>query len=352
MTAVDADRLDHLLHKMVGDMGAAVNGALVVLGERLGLFRALSGMERATPAELAEAAGVGERYAREWLGAMTAQGYVTPDETATRYHMTPEQVAVFADPESPVLLTGGFESVGAIYRDLDPLQAAFARGSGLGWGEHNACLFCGTEKFFKPNYKAHLVPEWLPALDGVTEKLEAGARVADVGCGHGASTVLMAAAYPASRFEGYDFHTPSIATARERADAANVDNVSFEVRAGKEIPNGGYDLVCFFDCLHDMGDPEGALRRAREVLKPDGAVMLVEPMAGDTATENLNPVGAVYYGFSTSVCVPCSLAQEKGAALGAQAGEARLRDVAENAGFGQWRRATETPFNMILEARP
>jgi len=352
MSGVDADRLNQLVHKMVGDMGAAVNGALVVLGERLGLFRTLAGMESATPAELAAAAGVSERYTREWLAGMAAQGYVTADDTATRYHLTPEQAAVFADPDSPVLLTGGYESIGAIHRDLDRLESAFTAGSGVGWGEHNTCLFCGTEKFFKPNYKAHLVAEWLPALDGVTGKLEAGGRVADIGCGHGASTLLMAQAYPESTFTGYDFHGPSVETARARAAEAGLSNVHFEQCAAKEVPDGGYDLVCFFDALHDMGDPEGALRRTREVLKPDGTVLLVEPLASDRAAENLNPVGAVYYGFSTSVCVPCSLAQEKGAALGAQAGEARLRGLAENAGFGRWRRAAETPFNMILEARP
>ncbi len=352
MTSLDPERLDQLVNKMVGDMGAAVNGALVVLGDRLGLFRALAGMNDASPADLAAAAGVSERYTREWLGGMAAQGYVTPDATASRFHLTPEQAAVFADRESPVLLTGGYESIGAIYGDLGRLESAFAAGSGVGWGEHNTCLFCGTEKFFKPNYKAHLVAEWLPALEGVTEKLADGGRVADVGCGHGASTLLMAQAYPNSTFTGYDFHAPSVETARARAAEAGLTNVHFEQCAAREVPDGGYDLVCFFDALHDMGDPEGALRRMREVVKPDGTVMLVEPMAGDTAAENMNPVGAVYYGFSTSVCVPCSLAQEGGAALGAQAGEARLREVAERAGFNHWRRAAETPLNLVLEARP
>jgi len=350
MTDVQQEKLEQLLGKMVGDMGAAVNGALVMVGERLGLYRTLAERGPTSVSELAEATGAAERYLREWLSAQAAIGYVTYDAETDRFHLTPEQAAVFADPESPVLLTGGFESIAAVYHDVDPLTDAFRSGAGRGWGEYCDCLFCGVEKFFRPNYKGHLVNDWLPALDGVVERLERGGRVADVGCGHGASTLLMAQAFPNSAFVGYDFHTPSIDTARERADAAGLPNVRFEVASAKAYGGTGYDLVAFFDCLHDMGDPVGALRHTGEALAPDGKVLLVEPMAADTLSDNLNPVGAVYYGFSTAICVPTSLAQETALALGAQAGEARLRAVAEDAGFTRFRRAAETPFNLVLEA--
>lgn len=348
---IDEKRLEALLGKMVGDMGAAVNGALIIIGERLGLYRALAAAGAATPAELATETGAAERYVREWLSAQAAMGYVTYDEGSGTFSLSPEQTAVFADADSPVLLTGGFESIAAVYNDVFKLADSFRSGEGMGWGDHCNCLFCGVEKFFRPNYRGHLVPEWLPSLDGVVERLYAGGKVADVGCGHGASTLLMAEAFPNSEFIGFDFHEASIETARQRAAEKGLSNVRFEVAQAKSYPGHDYDLIAFFDCLHDMGDPVGAMTHARGALKPDGSVMLVEPLAADTLSGNLNPVGAVYYGFSTTVCVPTSLAQEVGAALGAQAGEARLRDVAQAAGFSSFRRASETPFNMVLEAR-
>ncbi len=349
---VQQDKLEALLHKMVGDLGAAVNGTLVMIGEELGLYRALAERGPMTAAGLAEASETSERYVREWLSAQAAMGYVSYDSDRDAFYLSPEQVAVFADSDSPFLLTGGYYSIASVYNDTFRLADAFRSGEGMGWGDHCNCLFCGVEKFFKPNYKGHLVSDWLPALDGVVDRLGQGGRVADVGCGHGASTVLMAEAFPDSTFVGYDFHAPSIETAQRRAAESGLANVRFEVAKAKDYPREGYDLIAFFDCLHDMGDPAGALTHARDALNPGGKVMLVEPMAGDSLEANLNPVGAVYYGFSTSVCVPTSLAQETGAALGAQAGEQRLREVAETAGFRGFRRAAETPFNMVLELAP
>lgn len=342
-------KLEQLLHKMVGDMGAAVNGALVMIGERLGLYRTLAKEGPLTVSELANRTAASERYLREWLSAQAAIGYVTYDATSERFQLTPEQTAVFADPNSPVLMTGGFESVAAVYHDVDPLADAFRSGAGRAWGDNCNCLFCGVERFFRPNYAGNLVDAWLPALNGITDKLKQGAMVADVGCGHGASTILMAQAFPNSQFTGYDFHAPSIETARQRAIEQGIRNVNFEVATAKDYQGRDFDLVAFFDCLHDMGDPVGVLRHTKQALASDGKIMLVEPMAADTLAENLNPVGAVYYGFSTAICVPTSLAQENGLALGAQAGEKQLRKVAQEAGFTHIRRAAETPFNMILE---
>jgi SAM-dependent methyltransferase len=349
MAQIDPNTLEQLLGKMVGDLGAAVNGALVMIGERLGLYRALAEQGALDAPELARATGVAERYVQEWLSAQAAMGYVSYDTEAGRFHLSPEQTAVFADRESPFLMTGGFDSIAAVYDDVGALTEAFRTGAGRSWGERCSCLFCGVEKFFRPNYKGNLVDGWLPALDGVVDKLAQGGKVADIGCGHGASTILMAAAFPNSQFVGYDFHAPSIETARQRAEEAGLSNVRFEVASAKDYPGDGYDLVAFFDCLHDMGDPAGALQHARGTLAPEGKVMLVEPMAADTLAGNLNPVGAVYYGFSTAVCVPTSLAQETALALGAQAGEARLRAISEEAGYSRFRRAAETPFNMVLE---
>jgi SAM-dependent methyltransferase len=266
--------------------------------------------------------------------------------------MTPEQIAVFADDDSPVNMTGGFYAVAAGVSDETKVSEAFQSGEGISWGDHDTCLFCGTEKFFKPSYKAHLLSSWIPSLDGVAEKLEQGARVADIGCGRGASTMVMAEAYPNSKFSGYDFHHPSIVYARNLAQDSGLPNVRFETVTARKSPGTDYDLVAFFDCLHDMGDPVGALQHAREMLKPDGTCMIVEPFAQDSLAENLNPVGRVYYSFSTIICTPSALSQEGGMSLGAQAGEARLREVATTAGFSRFRRATETPFNLILEARP
>jgi SAM-dependent methyltransferase len=346
---LDAGKLESLLGTMVNEIGAAGNAALILIGDKLGLFRALSGAQL-TPAELAKATGTHERYVREWLASQAASGFVTYDAPSGRFTLSPEQAAVFADPDSPVNMTGGFYSLAAVYADEPKLTEAFKTGSGVGWGNRCNCLFCGVERFFRPGYKAHLVAEWLPALDGVVAKLERGATVADVGCGHGASTLIMAKAFPRSQFVGIDFHDASIAHAREHA--AGLTNVRYEVARAQDYKERGLDLVTMFDALHDMGDPIGAATHVRESLKPDGTLMLIEPMAGDSLADNLNPVGRVYYAFSASVCVPASLGQEVGAALGAQAGEKRLGEVARKAGFSRFRRAAETPFNMVLEARP
>ncbi|MCL4691517.1 MAG: methyltransferase domain-containing protein [Candidatus Hydrogenedentes bacterium] len=349
---MNEEKLHEMLGKMVGDLGAAVNGALVITGDRLGLYKALADGGPYSSTELAEQTDTSERYVREWLASQAASGYVEYDPDSERFYMTPEQTMVFANEESPFLMTGGYYSVASVYKDEPKLTKAFRTGDGVAWGDHDGCLFCGVAKFFRPGYQAHLVAEWLPALDGVTEKLEAGAQVADVGCGHGLSTIIMAEAFPNSTFTGFDYHEESIRCARDTAQKAGVTNVRFEVGTAKDYPGTEYDLVTFFDCLHDMGDPAGAASHVRTTLKPDGTWMMVEPFAHDTLQENLNPVGRVYYGFSTAVCTPSALSQEVKNALGAQAGEAKLRKVAEAGGFRSFRRATETPFNLILEARP
>ena len=348
----DEGRLEAFVGRMVGDMAAAMSGSLVITGAKLGLYKRLA-EGPATPAELAARAGAAERYVREWLSAQAASGYVEFDSATGRFSMTPEQRMVFADESSPVYLAPAFEVIAAAYVDEPKVTEAFASGRGVGWHEHHECLFRGTERFFRTGYRAHLVQDWLPALDGVVERLQAGALVADIGCGHGASTILMAEAFPNSRFIGFDYHEASIERARDAAsEAGNLANVSFEVAAAKETPGSGYDLVACFDCLHDMGDPVGAARRIRQMLKPDGTFLLVEPFANDSLADNLNPVGRMYYSASTMICTPGSLAQEVGLALGAQAGEGRLAEVLGEAGFTRVRRATETPFNLILEARP
>lgn len=346
---LEMSKLEPLLGKMVNELGAAANGALVIIGDKLGLFRALA-TEPLTCSALADRTGTHERYVREWASAQAASGYIEYDAATDRFSMSPEQAAVLSDEESPVFMAGGFSSLAAIYADEPRLSEAFKSGKGIGWGEHCSCLFCGTERFFKPGYRGHLVSEWLPALDGVMAKLQKGARVADVGCGHGASTAIMAQAFPKSAFIGVDFHEASIAHARKAANGST--NLRFEVGRAQDFAGDGYDLVTIFDALHDMGDPVGAARHIREALSKDGTLMIVEPMAGDSLTENLNPVGRVYYAFSTSICVPASLSQEVGTALGAQAGEKRLRGVLSKAGFTRVRKAVATPFNMVLEARP
>ena len=346
---LDTTKLETLLGTMVNELGAAANAALVLIGDKLGLFRALAG-NSLTPAGLAAKTGTHERYVREWLSAQAASGFVEYDAGTGTFKLSPEQAAVFADDDSPVNMTGGFHSLAAVFADEPKLTQAFKTGNGVGWGERCNCLFCGVERFFRPGYKAHLVAEWLPALDGVVEKLERGAKVADVGCGHGASTLIMAKAFPNSQFVGIDFHDASIARAREHAKG--VGNVRFETGRAQDYAGSGYDLVTMFDALHDMGDPVGAVTHTRKTLKRDGTLMLIEPMAGDSLADNLNPVGRVYYAFSTSVCVPASLNQDVGAALGAQAGEKRLADVIRQGGFSRVRRATATPFNMVIEARP
>jgi SAM-dependent methyltransferase len=345
---IDNTKLETLLGTMVTELGAAANAALVLLGDKLGLYRALAAKGALTSQMLARETGTHERYIREWLSAQAASGFVTYDPATETFALSPEQTAVFADDDSPVNMTGGFHSLAAVFADEPRLTAAFKSGEGVGWGEHCNCLFCGTERFFRPGYKAHLVADWLPALDGVVDKLKRGARVADVGCGHGASTAIMAAAFPNSKFVGIDFHAPSIDKAR--AQAQHLPNLRFEVASAQAF-SGTFDLVTVFDALHDMGDPVGAASNIRARLSPEGTLMLVEPFAHDRLEDNLNPVGRIYYAFSASICVPASLSQEVGAALGAQAGEQRLAEALRQGGFTRVRRATETPFNMVLEAR-
>jgi SAM-dependent methyltransferase len=353
MSLVDEARLQAFMGKMVGDMGAANGGALVILGARLGLYKALAEGGPATSQELADRTRTHERYVREWLSAQAAAEYVNYDAEAGRFWMAPEQIMALADEDSPVYVASAFQLTASVYMDEPKIAAAFRTGKGVGWHEHSECLFCGVEQFFRTGYRAHLVQEWLPALDGAVERLQAGAKVADIGCGHGASTVIMAQAFPDSRFTGLDYHAESIDRARAAAaEAGNPPNLDFVVASAKDSPGEDYDLVTVFDALHDMGDPVGAARRVREMLKDDGAFMIVEPMAGDSLTENMNPVGRMYYAASTMICTPGSLAQEVGLGLGAQAGPKRLRGVLEEAGFTRVRVATQTPFNLILEARP
>jgi SAM-dependent methyltransferase len=349
--AVDQDKMNAFLGKAVGDLGAAVSGVLVLIGDELGLYRALAA-GRLTPAELAAKTGTHERYVREWLGNQAASGYIEYDPATGQYFLSPEQALCLADPAGPVDLPGAYLVVQDLHHVRERAIENFRTGKGMEWGEHHACLFHGTERFFRAGYNHNLVGSWIPALDGVADKLKDGAIAADVGCGHGASTILLAKTYPKSTFIGYDYHAPSIETARKRAAAAGVGNARFEVADATGYADKSLDLVAFFDCLHDMADPVGAARHARQALKPDGSCMLVEPMAGDSVEANLNAVGRVYYGASSLICVPVSLAR-KGPALGAQAGEKRLRQVMmEGGGFSRFRRATETPFNLVFEARP
>jgi SAM-dependent methyltransferase len=352
-TEIDMNKLEAFMGQVVTDMGAVISAPLMVIGEKLGLYKAMAGAGAMSSVELAERTGVAERSVREWLRNQAAGGYLTYDAESDRYTLPDEHAMALADEESPVYVLGAFELVESLYADGEQIAESFRTGSGMGWHEHDHRLFRGTERFFRPGYKAHLVAEWIPALEGVTEKLERGATVADVGCWHGASTILMAQAFPNSTFVGFDYHDGSIEQARLRAAEADVaSNTTFETAAAKDFPGGDYDLVCMFDCLHDMGDPVGAARHVREALADDGTWMIVEPFANDSVEANLNPVGRVFYGASTVVCTPASLSQEVGLALGAQAGEAQLTDVIKQGGFANVRRATETPFNLILEARP
>ncbi|MCP4359826.1 MAG: methyltransferase domain-containing protein [Chloroflexi bacterium] len=348
---INEERLNNLLGKMVTEMGAAVSGLLVIVGDKLGLYKELAAGQPLTSEGLAERTGTTERLVREWLAAQASSGYIEYNQDNQTFSLTPEQQMVFAVEDSPVFLVGGFLGLESIYANEPKITEAFRTGDGVSWGDHSSCLFCGTERFFRSGYRANLVPQWLPQLDGVVDKLQQGVKIADIGCGHGASTLAMAAAFPQSQFYGFDFHPPSIEIARGRAQEEGLSNVSFEVATAKAYPGSGYDFVAFFDCLHDIGDPVGALQHVRETLTADGTLMLVEPFANDTLTENLNPVGRVFYAMSTAVCIPNSLSQEVGLALGAQAGESRLRDVVTQGGFSQFRRATETPFNLILEAK-
>ena len=350
--ALDEGKLVEFLGRFVGDLGATMAAGNVIVGDRLGLYRALA--ERpARPEELAERTGTSPRYVEEWLRGQAAGGYVEYHTADGTYSMTEEQAFALTDPDGAVYAPGAFQLALGALRAEPQISDAFRTGRGLGWHEHDAEVFVGCERFFRPGYAANLVTSWLPALDGVEAKLRSGARVADVGCGHGASTVLMAKAYPDATFVGSDYHDESITQARKRvADAGVDDRVSFEVAAAQTFTGGPYDLVTTFDCIHDMGDPLGAARHIRRSLAPDGTWMLVEPYAGDSISDNLNPVGRVYYSFSTFLCVPSALSQAGGYSLGAQAGEAAVRRVAIDAGFTRFRRAAETPFNIVYEARP
>jgi SAM-dependent methyltransferase len=350
---VDGDKLMQFVFRAVDEVGATLNTALVVMGDRLGLYRALAGAGPLSPAELAERTGTAERYVREWLNAQAAGGYVAYDPDSGRYTLPPEQAVALTESDSPAYLPGFFQiALGAVL-DSPKIVEAARSGAGFGWHEHVHDVLEGCERFFRPGYNANLTSGWLPALDGVVAKLEQGALVADVGCGHGASTILMAQAFPNSTFVGSDYHGGSIETARRHARDADVTaRVRFETAPAAAYGGTGYDLVTMFDCLHDMGDPVGAARYVRGTLKPDGTWMIVEPCAGDRIEENFNPVGRAYYSFSTLLCTPASLSQEVGLALGAQAGEARIRDVVTAGGFARFRRVAETPFNLVFEARP
>jgi SAM-dependent methyltransferase len=343
------DKLNALLGRAVTDIGAVFHAALVVTGDKLGLYRAMRELGPATPTELAKRTGTHEHYIREWLSAQAAGGYVSYDAASQKFALSEEQAVALIDADLP----GAFLLAYSSSKSEPRISQAFKSGAGVGWHEHDAGLFEGTERFFRPGYAANLVPSWIPALDGIHARLELGGRVADIGCGHGSSTILLAKAYPRSRFDGFDYHKPSIERARQAAAREGVgDRVTFDVASAKDYPGSGYDLVAFFDSLHDMGDPVGAGRHVRQSLAPDGAWLLVEPFASDRLQDNLNPVGRLYYAASTMLCTPKSLSQEVGTALGAQAGEARLRQVATDAGFTRFRRAAETPFNLVFEAKP
>ncbi len=349
---MNEEKLNQLLGKFVADFGATFHAGLVVIGESLGLYKALAAAPL-TSTELAERTGTDERYVREWLNSQAAGEYVQYDPSTARYSLSEEQAFALADENSPAYLPGAFLLAVSALRAVPQITERFRTGEGFGWHEHDHGLFRGTELFFRPGYAANLTSAWIPALGGVEEKLKTGGKVADVGCGLGASTILMSQQYPASTFVGFDYHDGSIEMARQRAAGAGVaDRVKFEVARAKDYPGGGYDFVAFFDCLHDMGDPVGAAAHVRESLAPDGTWMIVEPFAGDTVEDNLNPVGRIYYSASTLLCTPASKSQEVGLALGAQAGEARLREVVKGGGFGQFRRAAETPFNIVYEAKP
>jgi 2-polyprenyl-3-methyl-5-hydroxy-6-metoxy-1,4-benzoquinol methylase len=352
--AVDSAKLDAFMGKMIGELGAAMNASLILLGDRLGLYKAMAGAGPVSPAHLARATSTSERCVREWLNAQAAGGIVSFDAATGTYTLPEEQAFALAQEGSPAFLAGAFQILAAVNKDVEKVEHAFKSGKGCGWHEHDVCLFRGTERFFRPGYAAHLVSEWIPALSDIESRLKRGGRVADVGCGHGASTILMAKAFPETRFFGFDYHDASISSAQLAAEEEGVaDRITFAVAPAKQFPKegDGYDLVTFFDCLHDMGDPVGAASHVRHTLRDDGAWMIVEPRAGDAIEENLNPVGRLFYCASTMICTPASMAQEVGAALGAQAGERKIREVLHQGGFTRIRRAAETPFNMVLEAR-
>jgi len=350
--ALDMNKLNAFIGQFVTDLGASVHAGMVVIGEKLGLYKALA-VGPMNSAELAAKTGTDERYLREWLASQAAGGYIAYDEATRKFSLTEEQAFTLAEEDSPAYLPGAFELALGSLAAVPRIAESFRTGAGMGWHEHHDGVFHGCEKFFRPGYAANLVSSWIPSLNDVREKLEAGARVADVGCGKGASTLLLAKAYPKSKFFGFDYHDKSIEAARESARRQSVDDrVTFEVAKAKDFPGKNYDLVAVFDCLHDMGDPVGAAAHVRSSLAKDGTWMIVEPYANDDLKDNLNPVGRVYYSFSTLLCTPCSRSQEVGLCLGAQAGEKRIREVVSTAGFSRFRRANETPFNIIYEARP
>ena len=349
----DPDKLNAFIGKALGDIGAAASAALVIIGDKLGLYRELGKGEPLTSQELADRTGTHERYVREWLANQSAGGYLEYDPATKTYYLPPEQGFMLADATSPLYVHGVFQIIQAMMVDEPHIAERFRTGKGFGWHEHDTRLFEGTERFFRPGYNAHLIGEWIPALGGVEDKLKRGAKVADVGCGLGASTIIMAQAYPNSRFVGFDYHPESIEMARKRAaDAGVSDRVTFEVARAQDFPGNGYDLIALFDCLHDMGDPVSAAKHIREKLAKDGTWMLVEPFANDKLEENLNPIGRIFFAASTILCTPASLSQDVGLALGAQAGEARLKNVAIDGGFTHFRRATQTPFNLVFEIKP
>jgi SAM-dependent methyltransferase len=351
--AIDQDRLNEFLGQFVADLGATFHAANVVIGDKLGLYKELAASGPCSSAELADRTGTAERYVREWLPGQAAGGYVTYDPATERYHLTPEQAFALAEEDSPAFVPGAFQLATSTVKDEPKIAEAFRTGAGVGWHEHHHDLFQGTERFFRPGYNANLVAQWIPALDGVLTKLETGARAADIGCGHGASTIILSQAFPNSSFVGFDYHDASIQWARKAADEAGVgERCRFEVATASDFPGTGYDLVACFDCLHDMGDPIGAAAHVLDSLAPDGTWLIVEPFANDRVEDNLNAVGRVYYNASTLICTPASLAQEGGLGLGAQAGESRIRDVVLQGGFTRFRRAAETPFNLVFEARP
>jgi 2-polyprenyl-3-methyl-5-hydroxy-6-metoxy-1,4-benzoquinol methylase len=351
MRPIDEDKMHEFLGKVVGDFGATLSSSLVYIGQKLGLYKALGSGETVTPAELAQKTGTNERYVREWLVNQAASGYINYAPESGRYSLSPEQATALTDESSPFYVGGGFYVIKAMTNAVSRIEAAFKNGGGMLWGEHDPDLFVGTERFFRPGYAAHLTASWIPSLTGVEERLKAGGKVADIGCGHGSSTIIMAQAYPNSRFWAFDNHEKSIETARQRAEAAGVsDRVTFAVANADEIPNEQYDLVTFFDCLHDMGDPVGACKRAAAVLAPNGSALIVEPMAGNTVEENFNIIGRTFAGASTLCCTANSMALG-GPALGAVAPESAIREVVLAGGFTEFRRATETPFNRIFEAR-
>jgi SAM-dependent methyltransferase len=350
---VDPDRLDALIGQLVADVGATISAGLVVIGDQLGLYRAMADGTPVTASDLSARTGTDVRYVTPWLANQAAGGYVEYDPSSGRFSLTPEQAAALADPDGPAFFAGASQLALGTLRDVPAIVDRFRSGEGFGWHEHDPDLFVGTERFFRPGYLANLVGSWLPALDGVVPKLEAGAEVWDVGCGHGASVILMAQAFPRSTFLGLDYHEASVTVARRRAEAAGVsDRVRFEVADATALPAGSADLIAMFDCLHDMGDPVGAVRAARGSLAEDGTLMVVEPMAGDRIEDNLNVLGRVFYGASTLICTPGSLDQPGARALGTQAGPAVLTGVLHDAGFGHVRVATTTPVNLVLEARP